>query len=45
MAAKSGKPAAGADGKFFQTTKKGEIAELKMDLNSTQKVHFGCYRT
>jgi len=35
-AAKDAKPS-GADGKYFQTTKKGEIAELKADLNSTAK--------
>jgi len=29
--------AKGADGKYFQTTKKGEIAEFKADLNSTTK--------
>jgi AP-1 complex subunit beta-1 len=39
----SGSPTAGkksrkgADGKFFQTTKKGEIHELKSDLNSTDR--------
>jgi AP-1 complex subunit beta-1 len=31
------KDAKGADGKYFQTTKKGEIAEFKADLNSTNR--------
>lgn len=33
----------GHDSKYFSTTKKGEIPELKEELNSQYKVHLRCF--